>query len=42
MSRVLSREEIDALVAAAPGAGSERPEPPVVAYNFRRLHVLQA
>jgi flagellar motor switch protein FliM len=35
MSRILSREEIDALVVAPP-AGSERAAAPVIAYNFRR------
>jgi flagellar motor switch protein FliM len=36
MSRILSREEIDALVVAAPDGAPARQATPVVAYNFRR------
>src|SRR5262245_10725872 len=36
MSRVLSREEIDALMASSPSEAAPRGETPVAAYNFRR------
>lgn len=36
MSRILSQEEIDVLVASAPATAAERAAAPVVAYNFRR------
>jgi flagellar motor switch protein FliM len=36
MSRILSQEEIDVLVASSPATASGRPAAPVVAYNFRR------
>lgn len=36
MSRILSQEEIDVLVASSPASSVGRTAPPVLAYNFRR------